>query len=229
MNKIGIVGWAVGQNSFGVTNPYLEFFSQYGQVEILTPKKGMSKLDLLVLPGGADLSSSEYGEVPGFSNNNPDLYKEYFYKQNLQQYIDAKTPIFGICLGMQMLAVKFGCKLTQNLLYHSNSSNPRSELVHELHKVIRFDENTNQWISKREPKKEDNIKVNSLHHQGVELINFNREVLNPLYIAENYPSKLVEVFEHKSLPIAAVQYHPEEIYDAISDELVTKLLNYNEE
>lgn len=222
--KIGIVGWAVGQNSFGVTNSYLEFFSQYGEVEILTPKKGVVPLDLLVLPGGADLSSSEYGEVPSFSNTNPDLYKEYFYKQNLQQYIDNGTSIFGICLGFQMLGVKFGCKLTQNLLYHSETSNPRNELVHELHQVKGYDDISKEWVIKKEHKKDQIIKVNSLHHQGIQLKDFNADELVPLYAADNYPSYLVEVFKHKQLPIAGVQYHPEEIYDEISDLLITTLL-----
>lgn len=227
--RIGIVGWAVGSNSFGVTTPYLEFFSQYGHVDILTPQKGIvGNLDLLVMPGGADLSSIEYGETPSFSNGNPDLYKEYFYKQNLSQYIENNTPIFGICLGMQMLGVHFGCKLTQNLLYHSNNSNPRGELVHTLDEVVRYDEDTNKWIIKKEHKKEKQIKVNSLHHQGIELSNFNRNELKPLYTASNYPSELVEVFKHKELPIVGVQYHPEEIYDVISHLLITKLLKLDE-
>lgn len=98
--RIAVVGWSTGENSFGVTKPYLEYFSQFGEVEILTPKKGITEgLDLVVLPGGMDVSSSKYGQVPGFMNSNPDVFKEYFYEQNLSQYIDAGIPIFGICLG----------------------------------------------------------------------------------------------------------------------------------
>lgn len=223
---ISIVGYSLGENSFGVTKPYLEFFSQFGQVKILTPQEGMEKTDLLILPGGSDLSSIEYGQVPGFMNSNPDLYKEYFFKQNLKQYIESGTPIYGICLGFQMLAVYFGSKLTQNLLYHPYYSSPRTELVHEVYPVTGINVDGEYTYKKGSKGKE--IKVNSMHHQGVELDNLGLDLI-PTYLCDNYPSMLVEGFRHKELPIAGCQSHPEESWsNEIINEIET-LLNFKEE
>ena len=89
MNKlIGIVGWKVGDNSFGATIQYLEYLSMFGDVDILTPSHKIRKdLDLLVLPGGQDMLSSKYGNAPSYFNSNPDVMKEFFFENNLKDYI----------------------------------------------------------------------------------------------------------------------------------------------
>ena len=48
MKKIGIVGWKTGDNSFGVTVPYIDWLSNFGTVHILSPQKG-SVVDLYLL------------------------------------------------------------------------------------------------------------------------------------------------------------------------------------
>jgi len=102
---IGIPGWSLGENSFGVQKAYLEYLSNFGQVEILTPNSNIrTDLDLVVLPGGADTMSYNYNQVPSFQNSMADPYKDYFAKVNLPQYINANIPIFGICLGIDLCA-----------------------------------------------------------------------------------------------------------------------------
>ena len=76
--KILIPGWSLGENAWGVTKSYLEYLSQYGQVEILTPRKGIVEGDLLVLPGGADIAPRSYGQVPSFKLSGGDQYKQFF-------------------------------------------------------------------------------------------------------------------------------------------------------
>lgn len=203
MKKIGITGWKTGENSFGVTLPYLHMFSNYGQVEILTPSdKIRTDIDLVILPGGMDLYSHSYGEVPGFRNSNPDLFKQYFFDVNLDQYVKANVPIFGICLGFQQLAVKFGGVLIQ----HKDTcySKERWDAVEEIKTT------------------KGHKKVNSLHHQ---CIYFPGETSQLDIIAVSKDFGNVEAFKHKTLPIAGVQYHPEELnYDQISHELIVELL-----
>ena len=63
--KIGIVGWSTGESSFGVTKPYLQYLSSFGQVEILTPSKYIREdLDLIVLPGGVLLPEVNSSNSP---------------------------------------------------------------------------------------------------------------------------------------------------------------------
>lgn len=223
--KIGICGWSTGENSFGVTKPYMEYFSKFGQVEILTPQKGIrTDLDLVVLPGGADTPSWRYGQTPGYFNSNPDIYKEYFIETNLDQYISNGTPIFGICLGLQALAVKFGSKLTQNM-YHPYSE-PREELVHKIlipakdsEGNLLYYESTDTLQTKKSTKEE---KVNSMHHQAVRWNEIGTD-LEILYVDED--GEFVEALKHKTLPICAVQWHPEHLYNAVSNKMILNLLN----
>lgn len=218
--NIGIVGWSTGESSFGVTKPYLQYFSSFGQVEILTPSKYIREdIDLVVLPGGQDVSSSIYGEVPGFMNSNPDLFKEYFFMNNLEQYIESGKSILGICLGMQQLAVYFGSSLTQHLPalgIHNYYSDPREELVHSVHVEAPMLEVANFTQ-----------KVNSMHHQGVLLKDLSKSLI-PIGRQKSknvdVSHSVVEAIYHRDLPIAGVQWHPEHIYDKLTNLLITKLL-----
>ena len=76
--------------------------------------------------------------------------------------------------------------------------------------------------------KKNEIMVNSFHHQGIFLEQFdNQKELIPLLVAED---GVVEAFKHKTLPIFAVQYHPERWFDQDNGFVrthVEKLLNIN--
>jgi putative glutamine amidotransferase len=208
MKKIGIVGWNTGENSFGVTKPYLEWLSQFGDVEILTPKKGIVEdLDLLILPGGLDLNPVASNAVPSYFTSNSDVMKQYFYDQNLDKYLEIGTPIFGICLGFQQLCTKFGGTLVQNFPF-DYSTKGRNELVDKL--------NVTQYI-----KVTGEIKVNSLHHQGC------FDLAEEMVIARERTYKNIEVARFNATTYG-VQYHPEEIYDDISKCIINLLLKNNE-
>jgi gamma-glutamyl-gamma-aminobutyrate hydrolase PuuD len=106
MKKIGIYAASTGDNSFGVGKTYLEFISQFGAPKILTPDETFrDDIDLLLLPGGMDISPSSYGSIPGYFTSNTDVFKQHVYDNCLKHYIDANIPVFGICLGHQLLAL----------------------------------------------------------------------------------------------------------------------------
>lgn len=207
MKKIGIVGWNTGENSFGATKPYLDWLSQFGDVEILTPKLGIvADLDLLILPGGADIAPQSYGAVPGYFTSNTDVMKQYFYDNNLDQYINAGIPIFGICLGFQQLCVKFGGVLEQHWPFNYSNKN-RGELVDKL------------TFNGDYPK--GKYEVNSLHHQGCFEL-----PLESMVIARETSSQNIEIAKFKN-NIYGVQYHPEEINDPFANSIIKTLLNIN--
>lgn len=208
--KIGIVGWNTGENSFGTTRPYLNLLSHFGEVVILTPMEGIVEgLDLLVLPGGADVDTNRYKSIPGYYNTAPNQFLEYFDQTNLPKYIAAKTPIFGICRGLQTLGVFFGCTLNQNIP-HPYSSESRDELVHSVIDVV----------------KREQFKTNSLHHQNIKYLN-EKELFASLVTVEKKQGVKPEIegIRHKELKISAVQHHPEEIFDSYSINEIKTLLN----
>lgn len=215
MKKIGIVGWNTGENSFGATKPYLEWLSNFGIVQILSPQTGMVEgLDLLVLPGGADIAPQSFGDTPGFYTSNTDVMKQYFYDNNLDQYIEAGVPIFGICLGFQQLCVKFGGKLVQHYPFEYSSKH-RGELVDTLTIMPDMYNIINQSSFPKEK-----YKVNSLHHQGCMIIP-DKDV-KILALAEDDLNIEIAQFSEN---IFGVQYHPEEINDPVATVLIRKLLN----
>lgn len=216
MKKIGIVGWNQGENSFGASKSYLTWLNQFGDVEILTPKKGIvNDLDLLILPGGADLAPQSYGSVPGYYTSNTDVMKQYFYDNNLDQYIEAGIPIFGICLGFQQLCAKFGGSLNQHANYpYSNKF--RGELVEEM----RFNpkSSANEFLTnKLLPTKDEQYLINSIHHQGCHSLPSNVEILG---ISEVGNIEAVRFTEN----IFGTQYHPEEFNDEFASNIVKYLL-----
>lgn len=202
--QIAIVGWHTGDNSFGVSKAYLEYFSRWGNVTILTPNIGINvkSFDLLVLPGGRDVNPARYNTAPSFFTGHPEPCLEFFDEHLLQKFIDANVSIFGICRGHQTLGVHFGVPLIQHIDgFHPKSLKTRSELVHP---VWSREALTHNNFAKNKIIQE----VNSLHHQAI----FSDDILNNedcgLQIELISKDGLVEAMSHKKHPIVSVQWHP---------------------
>lgn len=222
--KIGIVGWSTGDNSFGTTKAYLHYLAYFNaDIRILTPKADIDEdLDLVIMPGGKDTLPMRYGQVPGYYNSDPDQFKEHFAMVNLPQYIEVGIPIFGICLGFQMLCVHFGLELDQEIDiathgYSDEKLKGRGELVNDL--IFTMDYIPVETRLSRKKK----IKVCSLHHQGVLKDEFEKENC-PLNLIAHTSDGISEFMEHRELPIAACQGHPEEDFNPLSIYLIKNLL-----
>jgi putative glutamine amidotransferase len=219
---IAIPGWSTGDNSFGVTKPYLHWASQFGIVKILTPDQEYDdSVDMIILPGGLDVNPNLYNQTPGYFTSNTDVYKNHFLQQKLDEYIDNNKVVLGICLGLQQLAVKYGSELTQHLMYHEQSSH-RTDEVHFVYDGV----TSNLTLPTKPTTNINGFKVNSLHHQCVIQSNLSTE-LEPLLFSENYDDNtdhIVECFKHNTKKILAVQWHTEEIWDTFTRKEVLNLL-----
>lgn len=102
---IGIPGWKLGDNSFGCGVNHLDFISKFGDPRILFPQDDNVDLDLLYLPGGPDVAPSRYNQIPGFYTSNQDVFRQYFFDNCLPKYIDKGTPVFGVCLGINLCPI----------------------------------------------------------------------------------------------------------------------------
>lgn len=191
-----------------------------------------TSINLLILPGGPDMDSTDTaymnpenprGFVSRQQQSSCPIYN-YFIKNTLELYITADIPIFGVCLGFQVLAAYFGSKLFADIEGHSDPS--------KMHKIVLDD----SLIIRKDQQISKNLSVNSYHHQAIKTLG---EALVPVAhaIDSNKEPFLVEAFSHKSLAIAGVQWHPERIYNRldsytykqtgklIGDELTNLLIN----
>lgn len=227
MKKILIVGWDVGQNSIGVTRAYAEHFQRFGDVEILMPNTINTTIrtdvDLLVLPGGADVDTKRYNQAPSLGTGKSNDFLEWFDVHILPHYIEARVPIIGICRGMQSLNVHFGGSLHQEMEWtgHERSVKHRGELVNTLEFPRKYSDFKTHIFGREKPK------VNSIHHQSVDRLGEGLEVVAYCseHIGAGEPFVVVEAFRHLTLPIWGFQYHPEEIYDRLSDKVIRDLLS----
>lgn len=216
--KIGIVSWATGPNSFGVTTPYLEWLDTFGKVRILDFAEDFDgSIDLLVIPGGPDVDSTRYNQKPHRRTGKPCPYREYFDEFVLPIYIENNVPIFGVCRGLQAINVAFGGTLNQHKPHETSDPNKRWEIVHSV--VYKILEPTNLV--------EYTAGVNSIHHQVVDKLGEGLKSIARYKPLKSKKTELgdVEAILHESLPIAGVQFHPEELmYNELANRLMNDLL-----
>lgn len=215
--KIGIAISKVGENSVGLTLSYLEFAAQYGEPILLLPDSSFrDDLDLLILPGGLDVDTSRYGQRPSYFTGKPDIYKEYFDRMVLPQYIENETPIFAICRGEQSIAVHFGAKLIQHMDHETNKPEDPYKCVHQ----VRLD--PIQFWNWREFSNEMSLEVNSRHHQAVDPRGLPEELI---ILGRHLGDGTIELLAHNSLPIVAIQFHAEDISNYNTNMFVDNIIN----
>lgn len=224
--RIGIPGYLIGENTFGVAIDYLEFITKYGVPVIITPQdvNNIPDIDLLLCPGGPDILPNKYGHIPSYRINKPSPMLEHFDDNILPQYMERKTPILAVCRGMQFLWTKFGGKLIQHYPYHPQSR-VSDDQCHELIFTKGF-EAMDSLVDK----------VTSRHHQVCSARDKDGIPKDLLIIAysgdkkkNEYDPDVVEIFKHKSYPMYGVQYHPEshDLSDKLTPMFMDTLLNAN--
>ena len=219
----------------GQSFAYMQFFSQFGFVRMLSTLDNLenieNEIDVLVLPGGADVDVSTYNAIPGVMDSRSNQHYEYLDKILLPKFIEAKKPIVGVCRGMQRLNTWFGGTLNQHIVGHQQGDD-RAATKQPL-----------QFVNE-----EEQIFINSMHHQSVCELGVGLEVLgySPSYIGcyskfnniftwreYDKTNKItqrqerpvtIEVIKHEFLPIIGFQYHPEEFNCDYAVKQIKKLI-----
>jgi putative glutamine amidotransferase len=166
--------------------------------------------DGILLAGGNDVNPFLYGEERKSHTQPPHNERDRFEMSLLERAMEKKLPVLGICRGLQVINVKLGGTLYQDVQtemarsirhdWHDDDSKPlpRSLLAHPV--SFEKDSKMYQMMGSNE------VKVNSLHHQGI------KDLGKDLVVAGRSSDGLIEAVEMRDYPyMIAVQWHPEEL------------------
>ncbi|ETA70724.1 glutamine-hydrolyzing carbamoyl-phosphate synthase small subunit [Candidatus Pelagibacter ubique] len=158
---------------YGIKKNILRYFSDFNcKVTVVSCKTSAQKI-LSLKPNGIFLSNGP-GDPAATGKYAIEIIKELI-KKNL--------PIFGICLGHQILALALGGKTKKMKLGHRGANHPVKNIIH------------------------DNVEITSQNH-GFEVV---KETL-PKSIEVTHKSLFdnsIEGIKLKNKPVFSVQYHPE--------------------
>lgn len=119
-----------------------------------------------------------------FVSNGPGDPAAVGYVVETVRHFIGKLPIFGICLGHQILGLALGGKTYKLKFGHRGANHPVKDLI------------------------EDKISITSQNHGFcVDINSLNREEVEVTHM--NLNDKTVEGLRHKTHPLFCVQYHPE--------------------
>ena len=158
---------------YGIKKNILRYFSDLNCKVTVVSCKTNTKDILKLKPNGVFLSNG-----PG----DPAATGKYAV-EIIKELIENNLPIFGICLGHQILALALGAKTKKMKLGHRGANHPVKNLI------------------------KDNVEITSQNH-GFEIV---RETL-PKNIEVTHTSLFddcIEGIRLKKKPIFSVQYHPE--------------------
>lgn len=158
--------------------------------------------DGLLLTGGSDVNPGRYNEEIDGSIG-IDIDRDAAEFAVLKAFVDVGKPIMGICRGHQITNVFFGGSLYQHL--------PESDL-HRGDKIIHEVTALENSIVGR--LYGTSFLVNSTHHQAV------KKLGEGLRATAFWKNKYVEAYEHTTLPVFGVQWHPERLCNGQNGEKV---------
>ena len=161
--------------------------------------------DGILFSGGEDVDPALYDEKIKHESVHIDRARDTFEFALLDAAMDRRLPILGICRGIQMINVKFGGTLIQDIpsdmeLDHRQQGN-RADLTHTV--TVTEPESALAGVVA------GSCRVNSLHHQAI------KRVGRGLKVTAHSEDGLVEAVEAADdYPfLMAVQWHPEELVD----------------
>ncbi|CAN5488564.1 gamma-glutamyl-gamma-aminobutyrate hydrolase family protein [soil metagenome] len=158
------------------------------------PSAVVSRLDGIVLTGGADLDPTLWGAGSETERFPPEPSRDRFELAVMEHAEQRRLPVLGICRGMQLLNVRDGGSLHQDVPEHARFDDATGSVAHEL--VVTPGTLLHRLCG-------DRLYVNSLHHQTVD------RVAAGWVVSATASDGTVEAIELPGLAVIGIQWHPE--------------------
>jgi carbamoyl-phosphate synthase small subunit len=165
--------WRVLAYDFGIKRNILRLLAEAGCDVTVIPAHTSAADVLAARPDGVFLSNG-----PG------DPEPVTYAIDAVRRLLDARLPIFGICLGHQILGLACGARTYKLKFGHRGANHPVKDL------------------------RTGRVEITSQNHGfAVDAAVFERPELELTHV--NLNDGTVEGFRHRELPVVSVQYHPE--------------------
>ena len=154
----------------------------------------VDKYDAIIIPGGNSVDPSMYGAERQPETTHTNKEKDEFQFAAVRMYADAGKPVLGICRGEQLVNNVFGGTTIQHMPegWHKYERNVRIAEGTWLYDVLGSEESTYHF-----------------HHQCVDQLG------EGLYATQwDEQDGHIEAYEHKTLPVYGLQWHPEGIEES---------------
>ncbi len=189
---------------------WLQLFVPDAELTVLTYRNGYSSLhvyDGLVLTGGEDVDPQLSKATPVERVRLSDRRRDDFEFQLLDQAMNERKPILGICRGLQVTNVFLGGSLVADLQSAGFVSHETKNNANELRHSIVVDKESLMYSITGTVSGE----INSAHHQSA------LNVADDLMVSSRSPDGVVESIEWKNKInksfLLLVQWHPERMTD----------------
>lgn len=219
--RIGITSWLRNDSDglerwAAVRDTYTGAIRTAGGLPVILPAAGgdpdliaeyLGAVDGLLFPGGGDVAPAYYGEARDARCHEPDRERDFFEIHLARAALERRTPILGICRGLQVLNVAAGGTLYQDLTcrpgtlaQHAAAGADRRKPIHTVRILPGARLLAIMGVSE--------TMVTSTHHQ------FVKDLAPGFRIAAESPQDgVVEGIEDPGHPfLVAVQWHPERMY-----------------
>ena len=190
-----------------VPEMYLDLVREAGGMPVVLPVHGgfeselLDHLDGIVLTGGGDIDPTYYAREQSPHTDGIDARRDRFELELTREAVARDVPLLAICRGVQLLNVALGGTLLQDIRSEVPGAMEHWELDHWDEEVHAVDLEPDSFLGRILG---SSIRVNSMHHQGVDDLG---EGLEPV---GRSPDGLVEAVERPSNSfVVGVQWHPE--------------------